>query len=807
MRLPFVPRKAWLRRLFSRAPRPITTAQLRREADIRLGYEQLEERYALAGDVLAVVSGGNLSLTGDELANHVVIDQSGLAAGQYRVSSGSDPTTINGQAGPLLLSGVTGKVRLKMKGGNDSVEIRNVSAARDLRLDGGDGDNSFTIEQTDVGRNLKIRNRDGSDQITLHDVSVAGKAEIRSGDGGSQVHVGAVTVGRNLKIKAGDGLDTVEVHDETAIGRDLIIKHGSGGSSTEISNSQVGGRLKVKAHCGEDQLRLVDAEVQGKSQVKLGAGNDLVSLQASHFGGQFQANGGSGSGDQFQDLGQNVFDSEPPKLKKFEIMPAGSAGPPPGEDQPALSINDVVINESAGAAQFTVSLSAPATQSVSVAYQTVQHTAQAGVDFTPVTDGLLTFDIGESQKTVSIVVIGDSLDEPSEHFHVALVSATGATIGDGEGEATIEDDDAPPTIGFDPISLIVNEGAGVAVLTVNLAGNETAQIVTADLATSEHTATAGVDFEAITTTVTFLPGERTKTVEVPIIDDTEADDAEHFHATLFNVVNATPGETSVEVVIADNDEPGGGNGGDDETGPTTIGFHPTSLIVDEGAGAAQLTVRLTGVATTETVTANFATTAHTAVAGVDYTSTFTTVSFAPGERTKTVEVPIIDDSDLDDGEHFHGILFNISGAAAGETSVEVVIADNDSAGLTALTALAAPSVEEAALESAALQSAATPFLTGHDHPEDTAHHELKTEADSQPADHSEATSSSMDTTSSAATSTAQQSSISHSQDDGSENDEHESDRGHHGRFRRLGHWLRGLLTRGWLKDADSCGHD
>ena len=58
--------------------------------DFSLGFEQLEPRNMLAGDVMVEVVGGNLIIEGDEFDNEIRIDQSGLAAGVFRVSSGSD---------------------------------------------------------------------------------------------------------------------------------------------------------------------------------------------------------------------------------------------------------------------------------------------------------------------------------------------------------------------------------------------------------------------------------------------------------------------------------------------------------------------------------------------------------------------------------------------------------------------------------------------------------------------------------------------------------------------------------------------
>jgi hypothetical protein len=66
---------------------------------------------------------------------------------------------------------------------------------------------------------------------------------------------------------------------------------------------------------------------------------------------------------------------------------------------------------------------------------------------------------------------------------------------------------------------------------------------------------AGVDYTTTRVDLTFQPGERSKTVSVPILDDSEDDEDEHLHGVLINVLNATPGQTSVLINIADNDAP------------------------------------------------------------------------------------------------------------------------------------------------------------------------------------------------------------------------------------------------------------
>jgi hypothetical protein len=77
---------------------------------------------------------------------------------------------------------------------------------------------------------------------------------------------------------------------------------------------------------------------------------------------------------------------------------------------------------------------------VTVDVGTRDETALAGVNYTA-TSGTVTFGPGESVKTVTVPVIGDTTLEANETFLVNLSAASGATIGDGQGQGTITDDD------------------------------------------------------------------------------------------------------------------------------------------------------------------------------------------------------------------------------------------------------------------------------------------------------------------------------------------------------------------------------
>jgi hypothetical protein len=85
---------------------------------------------------------------------------------------------------------------------------------------------------------------------------------------------------------------------------------------------------------------------------------------------------------------------------------------------PSLSINDVSVNEGSSGttnAVFTVKLSGTSPGRISVNYATANNTAIAGLDYTRVS-GTLTFNPGETTKTLAVPILSDSLLEPNETF-------------------------------------------------------------------------------------------------------------------------------------------------------------------------------------------------------------------------------------------------------------------------------------------------------------------------------------------------------------------------------------------------------
>jgi CSLREA domain-containing protein len=116
------------------------------------------------------------------------------------------------------------------------------------------------------------------------------------------------------------------------------------------------------------------------------------------------------------------------------------------DDSSTISIADDTVTEgNAGTtpATFTVSLSTPSENEVTVDWATADGTATAPGDYTA-GDDTVTFAPGDTEEEIVVDVNGDTTAEPDETFVVDLSGASGATIADPQGQGTILNDDAAP---------------------------------------------------------------------------------------------------------------------------------------------------------------------------------------------------------------------------------------------------------------------------------------------------------------------------------------------------------------------------
>ena len=206
--------------------------------------------------------------------------------------------------------------------------------------------------------------------------------------------------------------------------------------------------------------------------------------------------------------------------------------PPPG-----LGIADASADEGE-AITFTVTLGLGASGTVTVQYATSGGTATEDTDYTAAS-GTLTFNPGETTKTITVQTTDDTTTETDETFTVTLSNPTGdAAISDATATGTIKDNDEPSLSIADASAA---EGDNLE-FTVTL-GLGASGMVTVDYATSVEstdTATEDTDYTAASGSLTFNAGETTKTITVQTTSDSVADDGETFTVTLSNASsNAT----------------------------------------------------------------------------------------------------------------------------------------------------------------------------------------------------------------------------------------------------------------------------
>ena len=132
-----------------------------------------------------------------------------------------------------------------------------------------------------------------------------------------------------------------------------------------------------------------------------------------------------------------------------------------------------------------------------------------------------------------------------------------------------------------PIEFTGGSGTSVASFVVTLAAPST-QTVTVQYATSNDTATAGLDYISVAGTVTFAPGETQKIITVPVKSDSLVENNETFHIMLSNPSGATLTDAMGMGTILDRPV-GTTTGGGTQTPPSDPG-DPGMPMPDPGTG-------------------------------------------------------------------------------------------------------------------------------------------------------------------------------------------------------------------------------
>lgn len=324
-----------------------------------------------------------------------------------------------------------------------------------------------------------------------------------------------------------------------------------------------------------------------------------------------------------------------------------------------------------GAALISVTRSGSATGAASVVFNTTTNgTAVPGVDYTPVTNLLVTFNPGVTNVTVAVPVINNNLPRGPQTVTLQLTNAVSTALySPSNATLTIIDTvNSPGTLSFASTNVVATESNSNLYINV-IRANGSSGVVSVSYQTVPGTAQPGVNYQTTVNTISFGDGVTNRLVTVPLLENNIVQGPVNFGVYLFNPVGgatlAAPTNTTVTVL-------------DDDAG---IAFALATNSVPETSGTAAITVQRVGT-TNALASVNYATADGTAHNGVNYVSTSGSLSFAPGELSKVVYVPLINDTNATGDLSFTVGLSNPSAnVQLANPSNTVVVVQDAQAGL------------------------------------------------------------------------------------------------------------------------------
>ena len=306
--------------------------------------------------------------------------------------------------------------------------------------------------------------------------------------------------------------------------------------------------------------------------------------------------------------------------------------------------------------------------------------AHSGAELTPTGSLSYAFQVADLAPgtggivTVTGVISPDLASETSFTNTATITASVSATTVDTD---TTNNSDVVtttvilPRVSFSSDNYSVDEGAGLAIITVTL---DTLPFVTVTVnyTTADGTATAGDDYAAASGTLTFTPGTTTLTFTVPITDDLQNENNETVLLALSAPTGAildTP--TDATLTIFDDD------------GLPVVNFTAATQSELESVGSMTIIAQLSGLSGLDVTLPFDVSGSATQGATDDYTITSSPVTIPAGSLTTTIVITVNNDLLDEDDETVVVTMGAPTNATLGSTTVHTaIIQDNDSAGVT-----------------------------------------------------------------------------------------------------------------------------
>ena len=275
------------------------------------GFEELETRLLLSGDVSVILDSGNLTITGDALANDIrILDNN---QGGIRVL-GLNGTLING-ASTAFNSGAdsVADVTASMKGGDDFVQFRADQATGIVKIITSAGADKVTVDsRAIIAKTLSVNTGTGDDCVKISDSDVLGRGVIVTGAGNDKVIIDAeTTIAKGATLKTGDGNDKFRAENSTVKGK-VLVDLGTGNDREGLFDMLFTGDHSWSGDDGVDVIVVDNTEFKRNVTVLGGTGRDYVIVTNNIFGrtSADTLSVDTGGGNDFVVATDNTFNSD-----------------------------------------------------------------------------------------------------------------------------------------------------------------------------------------------------------------------------------------------------------------------------------------------------------------------------------------------------------------------------------------------------------------------------------------------------------------------------------------------------------------
>jgi len=341
------------------------------------------------------------------------------------------------------------------------------------------------------------------------------------------------------------------------------------------------------------------------------------------------------------------------------------------------------VEESAGTVELRVVLSAPSSTDLELGLSVAGTAGDA--DRTLESPLPLIVPAGETEALVRIAVRDDPEDEPLETVELELTvpegSIAGSSLLGARHVLSVQDDDAPPSVGFHGAASRASESGTELALEIELSALSGFPVTVPFSLGGD--ALEGEDYTVPASPLVVPAGARSVTLTVKAVDDSLDEPDETVVVILGAPTNATLGADAVQVVTLEDDE-----------APPVIDFEVGSRSLGEGARSARVEVRLSEPSGQEiAVSYGFS---GSATPGEDYVDDGGVITIAAGATRAGFDVTLLDD-DLDEEDELLTVSLGApSHATLGAVVEHVITLTDDDATPRVELALASQSVGEAA---------------------------------------------------------------------------------------------------------------